>query len=90
MKKILLFAVVSIVIASVSISSISAQSQYEIPSWVKGIAGFWAEGNISDEEFGEGISFLIENQVIKVPLVQKLIDENAQLKQEIAELNLLL
>ena len=72
MKKILLFAVVSVLIVSVSVTSISAQSQYEIPSWVKGVAGFWAEGKISDDEFGEGLSFLIDSEIIKVPLIQEL------------------
>ena len=58
MKKILLFAVISVVIVSVSVTSIYAQSQTDIPAWVKGVANFWVEGNISDSEFGESISFL--------------------------------
>jgi len=46
-KKILLLAVIPVLIVSVSVTSISAQSQYDIPSWVKGIAGFWAEDKIT-------------------------------------------
>ena len=68
MKKILLFAVISVVIVSVSITSISAQSQSEIPFWVKGVANFWVEGNISDSDFGEAISFLIEQSIIQVEM----------------------
>ena len=85
MKPVIIIAI-SILIIGVSITSISAQSQYEIPSWVKGVAGFWAEGKITDGEFGEGLSFLIDSEIIKVPLVQELQNENAQLKAENSEL----
>ncbi len=85
MKKVLLFAVISVLIVSVSITSISAQSQYDIPSWVKGIAGFWAEDKITDKEFGEGLSFLIDNGIIKVPLIQELQNKITQLESELRD-----
>lgn len=59
---------VFVLIISVSSATIYAQSQSEIPSWVKGIANFWVEGNISDNEFGESISFLIEQKIIQVEM----------------------
>lgn len=43
-----------------------AQETTEIPAWVKGVAGFWAEDKISDSEFAEGITFLIEQQIIVI------------------------
>ncbi len=86
MKKVLLFAIISALIVSVSITSISAQSQYNIPSWVKGIAGFWAEDKITDNEFGEGLSFLIDNEIIKVPKIQELQNKITQLEDENTEL----
>lgn len=52
--------------------SIYAQSQYDIPAWVKGVAGFWADEKITDSEFGEGLSFLIDSGIIKVPKIQEL------------------
>ena len=67
-------------------TSISALSQYDIPSWVKEVANFWAEGNISDDEFGEALSFLIDNEIIKVPKIQELQNEITQLKAENSEL----
>jgi len=67
-KKVLLFAVVSVLIVSISSATIYAQSQSEIPAWVKGVANFWVEGNISDTEFGESISFLIEQKIIQVEM----------------------
>lgn len=66
--------------------SVSAQQNYEIPAWVKGVAGFWSDDRISDQEFGEGLSFLIEQGIIKVPEIEKLRQENSQLKNEVKEL----
>ncbi len=92
MKKVLLFAVISVLIVSVSVTSISAQFQTDIPAWVKGVANFWVEGNISDSEFGESISFLIEQNIIQVEMpdngewkaeADKLYKENQQLKGDI-------
>lgn len=96
MRKIILFTIISALIVTVSITSVSAQST-EIPSWVKGVANFWAEGNINDNEFGEAISFLIEQGIIKVDMtiidnpeqqnkISQLESENTGLKNEISSL----
>ena len=94
MKKVLLFAVVSVLIVSISSATIYAQSQSEIPAWVKGVANFWVEGNISDTEFGESISFLIEQKIIQVEMpntddefqdtsrIRDLVVENKKLEAE--------
>ncbi len=68
MKPVIIIAI-TILIIGVSITSISAQSQSEIPVWVKGVADFWVKGNISDSDFGESISFLIEQDIIHVDMV---------------------
>lgn len=72
MKALLVFLVVSVIVVSMAVTSVSAQSQYEIPAWVKGIASFWAEGKITDKDFGDGISFLIDKKIIQVPQIEKL------------------
>lgn len=77
---------------------VSADST-KIPSWVKGVANFWVQGNISDSEFGEAITFLIKQGILKVEMpaltndqsslavqIQKLEQENSQLKSEIKNL----
>jgi len=38
----------------------------EIPDWIKGNAGWWAEGMISNDEFLQAIEWLIANGVMKV------------------------
>jgi len=70
------------ILGTLAFSAINAQGQYSIPSWVKGVAGFWAEDKITDADFGEGLSFLIDNEIIKVPKIQSLKNEVAQLQSE--------
>jgi len=41
-------------------------SSHIIPGWVKGIAGWWAQGKISDDEFVSAIKFLVNQGIIKV------------------------
>ncbi|HWP78253.1 MAG TPA: peptidase [Candidatus Nitrosotenuis sp.] len=46
------------------------QPAYEIPSWIKNNAGWWAEGTITDNDFVQGIQYLIQKGIIKVPPTQ--------------------
>ena len=62
--KILLGVILSIVIISGSITAYAQNDQ--IPAWVKGIAVFWGEGKITDEEYINAMEFLIESGIIKV------------------------
>ena len=86
MKKITFFTIIALLLVSISVTSVSAQNQYEIPSWVKGVAGFWSEGKISDADFGEGLAFLIDNEIIKIPKIQELQDKVSTLQSENANL----
>ena len=36
----------------------------EVPGWIKQVAGFWSDGQISDDEFLQAIKFLIQNDII--------------------------
>ncbi len=62
-------------IIGVSITSISAQSPSDIPSWVKNNAVWWGEDEISDSEFLTSLEFLIENKIIEIPKIAKLEQE---------------
>ncbi len=39
----------------------------EIPAWIKNNAGWWANGDIDDNSFVQGIQFLIKEGVMKIP-----------------------
>ncbi|HEY5735969.1 MAG TPA: peptidase [Nitrosopumilus sp.] len=62
--KITITAVAAILIIASTVSTAYA----EVPSWVKNNAGWWADGAITDAEFLTGVSFLIKDGIIKVPL----------------------
>ena len=40
-----------------------------IPSWIKNVAGWWANDEISSEEFLRGIEFLVNNNIITIPFM---------------------
>jgi len=42
-------------------------SSVVIPQWVKNNAGWWADGQIDDTAFVQGIQYLIKNEIIKIP-----------------------
>ena len=50
---------------------------YGIPSWIKNNAGWWADGLIDDSSFVEGMQFLIQEEIILVPLTTSNFDEGA-------------
>ena len=55
-----------VVIALVAVSTISV-AYAEVPSWIKTNAGWWADGTLSDDDFLNGISYLVANGFITVP-----------------------
>ena len=48
----------------------SSQTSYQIPNWVKNNAGWWADGQIPDSAFIQGIEFLIKQQIVVVPIIE--------------------
>jgi hypothetical protein len=45
----------------------SSETESEVPAWIKNNAGWWADGNIDDAAFVNGIQFLIKNGIMKIP-----------------------
>ena len=43
------------------------QSETSIPGWIKNNAGWWADGQIPDSAFVQGIQFLIKEGVMVIP-----------------------
>jgi len=47
-------------------SNVYAQNESLIPSWIKTAVGFWANDQVSDQEFLYAIEYLVENELIHV------------------------
>lgn len=63
----------------VSSFDVKGASSESVPGWIKNTAGWWAEDQVSDNEFINGITWLIENHVITL-------DKDSQ-QNEITEYN---
>ena len=57
----------SSILAGIPISS--AQEDTQIPDWIKNVASWWANGEISENEFLTGIEYLINNNIISVSFI---------------------
>ena len=44
----------------------SENSSFFIPAWIKNTAGWWAKGDITENEFLRAIQYLIDSNVIKI------------------------
>ncbi len=43
----------------------------KIPDWVKNNAGWWADGEIDDESFVQGIQFMIKEGIMRIPATEQ-------------------
>ena len=48
-----------------------------VPQWIKNNAGWWAEGQISDRTFLNGIEFMIKENIISIPNLPDVSSDNA-------------
>jgi len=56
----------SLIALGILVPNSSAQDA-QIPDWVKHVAGWWANGEIPENEFLFGIEYLINNNIILIP-----------------------
>jgi hypothetical protein len=59
----------SLIVSSILIPDSSAKEDTQIPDWVKNVAGWWANGEISENIFLTGIEYLINNNIISIPFM---------------------
>ena len=45
----------------------SPSNEVEIPGWIKNNAGWWANGDIGDDAFVQGLQYLIEEGIMTIP-----------------------
>jgi hypothetical protein len=60
---------ISLLGSTILIPNSSAQEDTQIPSWIKNVAGWWANGEISENEFLTGIEYLINNNIILLEFI---------------------
>jgi len=60
--------IVGIFFGSYMVNSSTVFAQDFVPGWVKVVAGAWAEEQISDQEFINAVEFLIDEEVIQLPI----------------------
>ncbi|NHI03956.1 Copper binding protein, plastocyanin/azurin family [Candidatus Nitrosotalea sp. TS] len=46
--------------------STAASGTQQIPAWIKNNAGWWASGQIGDDQFVQGLQYMITNGIIKI------------------------
>jgi len=58
----------SLICSSILASSLNSygQEDTQIPDWIKTVAGWWGNNEISEEEFVSGIEYLINNNIILI------------------------
>jgi hypothetical protein len=76
MKMAVIFFVFTCVVG-LMFTSASAQ-EASIPTWIKNNAGWWANDQIPDSTFVDGIEFLIEKEIIVIPDMPKAYSEKAE------------
>lgn len=64
---ILIAVIVAITLTGLTIFLQASSQNYNIPTWVKNNAGWWAEGKIGDSDFVNGIKYLIEQKIMVIP-----------------------
>jgi hypothetical protein len=50
---------------------LATSTDANIPDWVKNNAGWWAEGQIDDNSFVQGIQFMIKEGLMKIPSTEQ-------------------
>ena len=58
---------VGVVIGTSAITQAAYAQSSDIPSWIKSVAGFWADGETSDADFVNALEYLIGEGIISVP-----------------------
>ncbi len=50
---------------------INQNHEISIPDWIRSNAAWWADGQIDDNTFIQGIEYMIKNQIIVIPIIQQ-------------------
>ena len=88
-SRIILGITIIFAVSLLSVSVVDAQSLSQIPPWIKTAVTFWANDQISDQEFIDAIQYFVENEIITVPqnhdIVMNLQTLQAELNEKIQD-----
>ena len=77
MKRQIIFTLI-VAIAVINVTTVpfvqNVQAENLVPDWIKNNAGWWADGTVDDTTFLNGITYLLENEIINVSSESKAID----------------
>jgi len=59
----------SLIGSSILVPNSSAQEGTQVPSWIKNVAGWWANGEISENQILDAIGYLINNNIISISFI---------------------
>jgi hypothetical protein len=81
-----IIAIVAVIFVTGIVLSINVSAEENlIPSWVKNVAGFWANDDVSEKEFMGAIEYLIDTGVVNVPEIANLKMEKTKMLQDKAQ-----
>ena len=53
--------------SAIALNNTDVNKKKDIPSWIKNNAKWWSEGSIGDNDFVQGIQYLIKEGIMKIP-----------------------
>ena len=56
----------SLITSTILVPNSSAQEDTQVPSWIKNVAGWWANGEIPENQFLDAIGYLIKYSLIRI------------------------
>jgi len=63
-------AIMGLLTNTISFSNAASEpSTVNVPSWIQNVAGFWSNGDVSDFEFVNAMTFLVEEGIMDLPNV---------------------
>lgn len=86
-QKTIIIAIISL-IPLMLIPAYAVQDTTSIPSWIKVVAEAWSNDKLTDTEFKEAITFLIDAQVIKIGTTQIVQTSMSDLEKDVYDLKI--
>ena len=84
-SRIILGITIVFAVSLLSVSVVNAQFSSQIPPWIKTAVTFWANDQITDQEFIDVIQYFVENEIITVPQNYNVVVNLQSLQSELNE-----